>query len=453
MAARALTSRHHACAPHAPPLHSMTIQRALRAAAWALVATTLVAAGCRPGEPVGPPPPTTPTTPGDLPGREPLVRVGVIVDSATAGVSASSSFTVEESSGSVLARGAPGEVFVVRNAGGRLQGESDRGQRFDAAAGLVRVRAQNDTVRLGGRPYRGEAFVRTAGSGVTAINVVELEQYLLGVVPREIGRRPASEIEAMKAQAVAARTYAIGNMNGRASLGFDFFATVQDQVYGGTADEDSIVSRAVRETAGEILTHNGRPILAYYSSTCGGRTASIEDSWAGRAPLPYLRSVSDRIPGTDRHYCDSSSRFRWQNEWTRDQLLAVLGETLRAHTGGAVQSVRRVSDVRIAERNASERVTIEVTADDRTYRVRADSLRWVLRTEPGGPILNSSLLFELDADHGADGAVEHLRVSGGGWGHAIGMCQVGAMGRARAGQSYREILTAYYTGARVERLY
>ena len=311
----------------------------------------LLLAACRPGEPTGLPP-TTPT-PGDLPGREPMVRIGVIVDSATAGVSATSRFTIAETSGDVLARGAAGEVIVVRNEGGVLRGRSDRGTQFTADGQVLRIRAENDTVRLGGRPYRGEALVRASGSGVTAINVLELESYLLGVVPREIGRRPANEIDAMKAQAVAARTYAIGNMNGRPSLGFDFYATVQDQVYGGASDEDSIVSRAVHETRGEILTHNGRPILAYYSSTCGGRTASIEESWTGRAPLPYLRSVSDRIPGTDQHYCDTSSRFRWQNDWTRAELVQVLGETLRAHTRGAVQNVQRVNDVRIVDRNSS----------------------------------------------------------------------------------------------------
>ncbi|HEX2168209.1 MAG TPA: SpoIID/LytB domain-containing protein, partial [Longimicrobiales bacterium] len=281
---------------------------------------------------------------------------------------------------------------------------------------------------------------------------VDLEQYLLGVVPREIGRLPAHMIEAMKAQAVAARTYAIGNLGGRESLGFDFYATVMDQVYGGVEDEDSIVSRAVRETAGEILTYNGTPILAYYSSTCGGRTAAIEDSWPHRQPLPYLRSVSDRIPGTDEFYCSTSNRFTWNTSWTRAGLLEVLSQTLRAHTRGAVQAVSRVDDVRIVDRNESGRATVQLTADGRDYTLRADSIRWVLQPEPGPAILNSSLLHDMEAETGPDG-VESLEVHGGGWGHAIGMCQVGAMGRARAGQSYSEILRAYYTGVELRRLY
>lgn len=418
-----------------------------------IVAITLLAAACTRGEPMPAPPTTAPPPGAGLPGHEPVIRVGVVVDSATSGVSATARFTIEAPGGDIIARGAPGETFVFRNDGGRLVARSERGTTIGPQRGLLRVRAANDTVRLGGRAYRGEALVQTTDEGVSAINVVDLEAYLLGVVPREMGHRPASEIEALKAQAVAARTYAIGNLNGRSSHGFDFFATVADQVYGGVADEDSIVSRAVRETRGEIITHNGRPIIAYYSSTCGGRTASIEDSWPWGPSQPYLRSVSDRIPGTDDHYCDTSSRFHWDNEWTRPELLAVLGETLRAYTDGAVQRVDNVRDVRLADTNASGRAVVEIDADGRTYTVRADSVRRILLTEADGPILNSSLLFDIEAEHDDDGTVSRLHVSGGGWGHAIGMCQVGAMGRARAGQSYHEILTAYYTGVDIQRLY
>src|SRR5690606_1517060 len=131
---------------------------------------------------------------------------------------------------------------------------------------------------------------------------------------------------------------------------------------------------------------------------------------------------------------------------------AVLGETLRAHTRGAVTSVQRIDDVRLTDRNASERVTVQLTADGREYTLRQDSLRWVLRPQPGPAILNSSRLFAVEAQKDA-GGVSELEIRGGGWGHGIGMCQFGAMGRARAGQSYGEILRAYYTGVELRRLY
>jgi stage II sporulation protein D len=227
---------------------------------------------------------------------------------------------------------------------------------------------------------------------------------------------------------------------------------VMDQVYGGMQDEDSVVNRAVRETRGEIATHNGTPILAYYSSTCGGSTANIEDSWPNRTPLPYLRAVSDRIPGTDRYYCDTSNRWNWTTRWTREQLLAVLGQTLRAHTNGRVTSVRRIDNVRLVGRNPSDRAIVELTADGQAYTLRADSVRWVMRPQPGPAILNSSKLAAVEATVDG-GGVSALEIRGGGWGHAIGMCQVGAINRARAGQTHRQILQTYYTGAQLQKLY
>jgi stage II sporulation protein D len=434
----------------ASPAGAATMRRLLRPAPMFVLAA-LLAGGCRPGEPMArrPLPPAA-----GLPSAEPLVRVGITVDSSAAVVGATSDFTIRLAGGDVIGRGRAGETWTfTQDAQGRISGRGPAGATEPRAGTLRVIPAVAGGLTIGGRQYRGEAaIIPRAGGLVSALNVVDMELYLLGVVPREIGRLPAAQIEATKAQAVAARTYAVGNLGVRQDRGFDFYATIMDQVYGGVADEDSIVNRAVRETRGEIMTYNGTPILAYYASTCGGRTAAIEESWPWRAPLPYLRSVSDRIPGTDEYYCSTSSRFNWTTRWTREQLLAVLGETLRAHTQGRVTSVRRVDDVRITDRNASDRVTVRLTADGVPYDLRADSVRWVLRPQPGPAILNSSRIADLHARADAGGVAE-LEVHGGGWGHAIGMCQVGAINRARAGQSHSQILRAYYTGIELRRLY
>jgi stage II sporulation protein D len=423
-----------------------------RAGLGLAVAASLTAGACRPGEPPprgAPPPPTA-----GLPRSEPAVRVGITVDSAAAVVGATTAFTIRVSGGDAIASGRAGDAWTfTADEQGRLSARGPGGATRAYTTSLRVIPAQAGGLTIGGRQYRGEALIMARGAGrVTAVNVVDLEAYLLGVVPREIGRRPASEIEAIKAQAVAARTYGIGSLGSRQRSGFDVYATVMDQVYGGLQDEDSIVSRAVRETRGEILTHDGTPILAYYSSTCGGRTAAIEDSWPWRGPLPYLKSVSDRVPGTEQSYCSTSNRFSWTTRWTREQLLAVLSETLRLHTRGTVSGVRRIDDIRIVSRNRSGRATVQLTADGRDYTLRADSVRWTLRPQPGPAILNSSLLSDLVVERGADG-VHTLEAHGGGWGHAIGMCQVGAMGRARAGHSYAQILRAYYTDVELTRLY
>jgi stage II sporulation protein D len=117
-----------------------------------------------------------------------------------------------------------------------------------------------------------------------------------------------------------------------------------------------------------------------------------------------------------------------------------------------VQGVSRVDDVRISDRNASGRASVQLTADGRDTRCAATPSAGCCGRSRVPAILNSSLLHDIDVAHGPNG-VESLEVHGGGWGHAIGMCQVGAMGRARAGQSYSEILRAYYTGVELRRLY
>ncbi len=421
----------------------------LRSPAGALVlGACLILTACRAAPPAAPPgaPPA---------GRaritaEPAVRVGILVDSPRAVVSSPTAFELVGTAGQVLGQGAPGSEWVVTAdpAGALTAVQTGGNGRVGAVAGTLLLRPrQGGTVTIAGRPYRGTVLIAGAGGLVTAVNVLDIEAYLRGVVPFEIGHRPPGDIEAVKAQAVAARTYAVGGLGKRRA--FDFYATVMDQVYGGLSGEDSVSTRAVEETRGEIVTYQDQPIQAYYHSTCGGQTAAIEESWPWRAPQPYLRSVSDRIPGSDRAYCDLSGRYRWRTTWTAAQLRATLSAAL-AMLGGH-GTVRDVQDIRILSRWPSGRVdSLQLRLDGRDYIVRADSLRWALRT-PQGALLNSSLL--VDATLHAPGDTVALEVHGGGWGHGIGMCQFGAIGRARAGQRYGQILATYYQGTRLTRLY
>ncbi len=153
-------------------------------------------------------------------------------------------------------------------------------------------------VRLNGKAYRGkiEVFVNAKGS-LTVVNVVPLEEYLLGVVPAELG---LPHIEAQKAQAIAARTYAVANIGGYGTQGFDMVPTVWSQVYKGVSIETAMGTRAVRETAGQIATYNGKPIMAYFTSTCGGRTENSENIFDHAEP--YLRGVECSLEG--RHHFD-----------------------------------------------------------------------------------------------------------------------------------------------------
>ena len=149
------------------------------------------------------------------------------------------------------------------------------------------VNERFNPVRLNGKAYRGkiEVFVNARGT-LSVVNVVPLEDYLLGVVPSELG---LPQLEAEKAQAVAARTYALANINGFDSQGFDVLPTVWSQVYNGVSIETPMGTQAVRETRGIIATYNGKPINALYTSTCGGRTEDSENIFDKAEP--YLRGV------------------------------------------------------------------------------------------------------------------------------------------------------------------
>jgi len=317
--------------------------------------------------------------------------------------------------------------------------------------------------------YRGEFLVLPAprGGGLTLVNNVELESYLQGVVPWEIGRHDRSRLAALKAQAVAARTYTVAHLGIRRSHGFDVYASVMDQVYRGAAGEDALCNEAVRQTAGLVLRSGGEEIGAFYSACCGGVSSQVEEVWA-RDARPYLVSRADRVGGRGKAFCADSRYFNWRETWSPDRLEEILGETLPAYLdyvgeGGrgqwAGQSFAprsgnsdprgpgRLRDLEILERTTSGRVArLAVETDAGTYYVRGDRTRWVLRPAGGNPAILRSALFEVELVH-RDGQLAEISIRGKGYGHGIGLCQTGALEMARQGFTFRAILSHYYQGA------
>jgi stage II sporulation protein D len=383
-----------------------------------------------------------PTDPAVIEVEEPSVRVGLQVGADAVELGGSDLLALTDEGGRVLARGAG--PWAVRRDGDRVTAQGAGGETV-ASGQLIARPDGSGTVRVDGTAYRGAIALHAGGAGITVVNLLDLETYLLGVVPMEIGGgRPPEELEAVKAQAIAARTYAIRHLERRDDLGFDYWGSHLDQAYGGADGEDEVTTRAVRDTRGEVLVYDGEPIEAYYHSTCGGRTAALEEVWNGR-PREYLRSVSDRRPDGG-WYCESSNRFRWTAEWSAEELRTVLTRAYRdrGHDG----SVTDVESITVLGHTPSGRVeALRIRTNLGEEVVRGDSIRWVLRPDPDR-LLNSSAIALIDRD-GRDG----LMVEGAGWGHGIGMCQVGALGRARDGHSYREILHTYYPETRIARLY
>ncbi len=304
-------------------------------------------------------------------------------------------------------------------------------------------------VRVNGRPFRGSLELFRDRTGITVVNRVGLENYLAGVVSAEMGRRAPEDEEALKAQAVVSRTYARRGAGRRQVDGFDLYATVADQVYGGMAAETFEGNEAVRSTRGLIVAWDGAPIDAFFYSTCGGRTAEGTEVFRA-ASRPYLRSVSD-LAGNGSAYCSLSPRFRWREEWSGDALRRALGRTIPSLPGRAGTVVREVRDVRVGSRAGSGRVAELIVALDReTIAVDGPGVRRVLATASGDPLRSN--LFTLTVSRAGE-EVSRMVADGSGAGHGVGFCQWGAVGRSRAGQRYPEILSAYYPGTQLQRLY
>lgn len=290
---------------------------------------------------------------------------------------------------------------------------------------VVRVSAELDQpVRVEDklRAYRGVVELMRNESGLTVVNEVELEAYLYGVLRLEIN--PAWPPEAVKAQAVAARTLAVASLGRLAREGYDVRDTTDFQVYGGATFEDPRATAAVDATRGLILVYEGQPILAVYHADSGGRTESSEHVW-GRA-YPYLRGVPDP-------YASGSPYERWSLALP----LVQLEESLRkaGFPGGGVRTVE------VAETSESGRaLRVRFAGASGAWELSGHRLRMLL-----GPDRLRSTLFSVRVE-GNTAVFE-----GKGWGHGVGLSQWGARGMALRGMDFARILQYYYTGAQIAR--
>ena len=410
-----------------------------------------------------PPPPAADTsTPEQLPTiaaptEQPLgaqgrvVRIALATAADKVTISATGSWRLFDSGGaSTLVRADGGELWTVQSRDGMLRAVNDDGTATPSrgAPFVARAASRGAVLTVNGVHYRGEVWVLPApdGDDVLVVNRLYLEDYLRGVVPMEIGHRTADEREAVAAQAIAARSYAYTHIAADARP-YDMRSTVVDQVYGGADAETPLGDTAVAETRGLVLTYRGVVVNAPYHSACGGHTAAASEVW--RSPdEPYLVSVSDRIPGTDRFYCDIAPRFRWERTFTRAALRAVLDRYLKDYTTVSSRGPGAPRVLDVESRTPSGRVrALEIVTDRGHYTVRMDNIRFVLRASDG-EILNSTA-FTVENERDANGDLSRVIVRGDGYGHGVGMCQWGAIGRARAGQDYRTILRAYYPGTTV----
>jgi stage II sporulation protein D len=396
----------------------------MRNVLFAILAGTLVLTSAAPAMArQAPVPAKAAVTGGQSVKQEPDLRVGLAVKQRSVTVSLAGGKGTARTEGSKGASLAAGQSYDVRwQAGAFLVGrEKLRGEIL-----IIRPSDKSDGgLALDGRRYRGALELRHRGAGLTVVNIVPVDDYLLSVVPEEMPTDwPA---EALKAQSVAARSFALKSRGRHAAEGYDLCTTTHCQLYKGIASEKTASTAAVRATRGEVLTYGGQPIEALFHTDSGGMTESSEDVWGSH--VPYLRAVRDTPLGT--------------MPWTKTVSTADLEKKLAAkgHNIGRLRAIE-LSPLAVGraakDRTASGRVKA-MTVTGTKGSVTLSGTAW------------RSLLGLKSALFSAKLTKDSVTFTGFGAGHGLGISQWGAKRLAETGKSYADILHHYYTGVTLQR--
>jgi stage II sporulation protein D len=344
-----------------------------------------------------------------LPAQALELRVAIQKDVANVKIGSSTAAIVKDGSGRKIGELSPMSALAAQSRGNGIVLD-----RLGATEMTIEP-SKNGLVWINDRWYRGKTRLIRQGSGLTAINNVDIEQYLYSVVGAEaVATWP---IEALKAQAVAARSYALYKRKTEHNSLYDVDTTIGTQVYQGLNTEYTTTHQAVNSTLGQVMTYQGQVILAAFHSSSGGHTENVEDIWT--QPLPYLRAVAD--------YDQKSPVFEWNKVFPVSQINSLVGGV------GQIKTLIPESTTpygRIIE--------MKIVGDRGTTMVSGNELRKVLDLR--------STLFRIATDG------QNLQIRGRGFGHGLGLSQWGAYFLAKQGINYYQILTHYYQNANLTKI-
>ncbi|MCX5686153.1 MAG: SpoIID/LytB domain-containing protein [Candidatus Omnitrophica bacterium] len=291
------------------------------------------------------------------------------------------------------------------------------------ALAAVKVKVAKDSnIYVDSRRFRGDIdIIRKDNGRIMVVNYIGLEDYLYGVLYHEVSHRWPAEV--LKAQAIAARTFALYQARQNKSQPYDLRSDIYSQVYGGRTSEKWSTTRAVDLTKGEVLTYNGDIVPAYYHATCAGYTEDASALW--NMDVPYLK-------GVQCGYCKNSKHYKWRKEISLWELADKLKD------GG--YKIGKIASVTVLSKNRSDRVDKIEIKDDAGISVilTGKDFRQII-----GPNEVRSTKFDASIKWNL------LILEGLGWGHGVGMCQWGAYGMARKGMKAEEILKYYYPGTEI----
>ena len=276
-------------------------------------------------------------------------------------------------------------------------------------------------VRLGGSIYKGDILIKAVSGGrLDIIEYLPLEDYLYGVLPSEMS--PGWPLEALKAQAVASRSYAVKNL--APAKDYDVTSGVDMQVYNGTKGVNSRILKAVNSTRGEVLKYKGKIVTAFFHACCGGHTASAGAAWGEEAEKP--------LSGVRDPFCSGSPHYKWR--------LSISAKDMLSFIQAKGSTALKIKGIRLYKKDRSHRVlTLLFVTDQGKLQVDVSDIR----KRFGNSEFKSTYLTSVARDGG------YFEFSGRGWGHGVGMCQEGAKDMAERGKSYKKILRHYYPGASI----
>lgn len=299
----------------------------------------------------------------------------------------------------------------------------------ETAPGRLEVRSPGGFLRVNGKLYRNRVTVLARANTCAVINTVDLEKYLAGLINKEMV--PSWPAEALKAQAVASRTYALYQARQNRAKEYDLDSSVLDQVYDGAAAETPRSTKVVESTRGQVLVFRSQPLKAYFHANCGGMTDVPVSVW-GYDNVAF-RSVT----------CPYHQRKRDRQRWSVHLSRVQLENALRKVAGMLPQGFARLAHLEAGAPNGSQRLNDVVVSDAAGNNVIVSTNAF--RNAIGNMKLKSTA-FRIEEERGG------FRIEGEGFGHGVGMCQVGARAMAEEGKRYREILAFYYPKADLRRL-
>ena len=365
-----------------------------------------------------------------------------------------------------------GKIFVLTDIDGNVINKVSGPIIFKTDFGFL---GKKDLKR-GGKDavYRGRLELICAGEGkFYVVNSLDVEDYLKGVVPNEMPVHFG--LEALKAQAVAARNYVL-SPRVKANPNYDVVDSVASQVYYGANTEKDLSNQAVDETMGIVATYNWDLILALYSSTAGGYTESYENAFSDPKTKvfpadskPYLKAVPDNDNFTplnteeeaEKFYTTkpksfdvNSSYYRWEREWTQEELQSEIQNNIVAQSAAGFvhpvvqkgETIGKILRLEVLERGLSGKIMrLQIETDNGNYTVEKELVIRRLFTNKGKALPSANVVFKQKFDD--EGNLKSVKAYGGGYGHGVGMSQFGAGYMATSLHlPYEKILQHYYSG-------